>query len=91
MENVLLAHELVRNFHRDKGHPQLRAKVDLQRAYDTFLWESVLDCLKGMNLSETWIAWVRECKNTTSFAILINGSPSHFFLGKRGLRQVSVS
>lgn len=42
-ENILLAHELVRNFHRDKkGTPKFCAKLDIRKAYDSVPWDAVL-------------------------------------------------
>jgi hypothetical protein len=33
-ENVLLAQELVRNYHRKVGQPRCTMKIDLMKAYD---------------------------------------------------------
>jgi hypothetical protein len=33
-ENVLLAQEIVRNYHKDKGKPRCTLKIDLMKAYD---------------------------------------------------------
>jgi len=34
-ENILLAQELVFNYHREKGRPRCTIKVDLMKAYDS--------------------------------------------------------
>ena len=38
-------------------------------------------------LGEKWIGWVKWCLSTTSFSILVNGTPDGFFQNSRGLRQ----
>ncbi|KAK8482752.1 hypothetical protein V6N11_055088 [Hibiscus sabdariffa] len=43
IENILLAHGLVRNFHRDKGTPKFCAKLDIRKAYDSVPWDAVLN------------------------------------------------
>lgn len=47
----------------------------------------MITCLRRMNFPEAWIKWVEACISTTKFAVLVNGSPSAFFKGTRGLRQ----
>ncbi|XP_026433567.1 uncharacterized protein LOC113331007 [Papaver somniferum] len=34
--NILVSHELVRNYHRSNGTPRCAVKIDLKKAYDTY-------------------------------------------------------
>lgn len=34
MDNVLIAHKLVKNYHRKKGPPKCTLKIDLRKAFD---------------------------------------------------------
>lgn len=45
-DNILLAQELFRNYHRDKGSPRCAIKVDLKKAYDTVQWDFINNVLK---------------------------------------------
>ena len=44
-ENVLLAQELVRSYHKKKGKPRYTLKIDLMKAYDFVNWEFIIHCL----------------------------------------------
>lgn len=35
IDNILMVHELVRNYHRDSGPPRYVMKVDLRKAWDS--------------------------------------------------------
>ncbi|GJW73855.1 hypothetical protein Tco_0133225 [Tanacetum coccineum] len=37
-DNILLTHELMHNYHLDRGAPRCAFKVDIQKAYDTVDW-----------------------------------------------------
>lgn len=43
--------------------------------------------MNRINFSEIWIKWIRCCVKFTYKSILINGSPTQEFKGKRGLYQ----
>ena len=38
-DNVLLAQDLMRDYHKSNGRPRAAAKVDLMKAYDTVSWD----------------------------------------------------
>jgi hypothetical protein len=44
-KNVLLAQELVRNYHKKKGKPRCTLKINLMKAYDSVNWEFIIHCL----------------------------------------------
>lgn len=39
-DNVLLAHELLRNYHKTTGSSRYALKIDLKNAYDTVIWRA---------------------------------------------------
>ncbi|GJW63854.1 hypothetical protein Tco_0115738 [Tanacetum coccineum] len=86
-DNILLTHELMHNYHLDRGVARCAFKVDIQKAYDTVDWGFLKSVLIGFGFHEKMIAWIMECVSTTSFSINLNGSFHGHFKGKRGLRQ----
>lgn len=60
-ENILLAQELVRNYHKEKGIPRCAVKVDVMKAYDSIDWNFVLQCLHTIGAPGMYLDWVKEC------------------------------
>ncbi|GKD72686.1 sugar transport protein 13, partial [Tanacetum coccineum] len=73
-DNILLTHELMHNYHLDRGDPRCAFKVDIQKAYDTVDWNFLKAALTGFGFHEKMILWIMECVTTTSFSISLNGS-----------------
>jgi hypothetical protein len=62
-------------------------KIDLKKAYDCISWDYIrlvlLQC--GFGLPTT--NWIMGCITSATYAVLINGEPTDFFNGGRGIRQ----
>ncbi|XP_026459010.1 uncharacterized protein LOC113359627 [Papaver somniferum] len=86
-DNIMLAHELVRNYHWKNGPPRCALKIDLRKAYDTVSWEAIVLCLNKMGFPRIFIDWVYLCISSAKFVVLVNGSPYGYFSASRGLRQ----
>lgn len=86
-DNILLAQELMRGYHLNKGPPRCAFKVDIQKAYDTVSWSYMANILVHFGFHEKMINWIMQCISTAAFSININGQLHGFFKGKRGLRQ----
>lgn len=65
----------------------LAIKGDMEKAYDRVEWSFLLAVLRQFSFSSHWIQCVHQCISTTSFSILLNGSPYGYFSPSRGLRQ----
>ncbi|XP_055962303.1 uncharacterized protein LOC130015686 [Mercurialis annua] len=85
-DNILLAHELVRNYHRQNGR-SCAMKVDLQKAYDTVEWDFIEEVLLGLRFERRFIKLIMECIKSAKFSILVNGESCGYFQSARGLRQ----
>lgn len=76
------------DFKRKKGSRGARAiKLDLEKAYDLLDWEYIRGCLSQFGFSIDWYDCIMNCVSSTSFSMMINGSPYGHFSASRGIRQ----
>jgi hypothetical protein len=87
VENVLLAQEVVKNYHKNEGKLRCTIKVDLMKAYDSVDLEFVLQCLISLGAHLKFINWICECITSPRFFIALNSTLVGYFEGRRGLRQ----
>ena len=87
MENVLLASELVKSYHKPSVSARCAVKIDISKAFDSVQWPFLLSVLEAMNLPEKFILWIKKCIELASFSVQINGELAGYFNSKRGLRQ----
>lgn len=62
-------------------------KIDLSKAFDRVSGLYIKMLLIHLGLPLNFINQIMACITTPTFSVLINGSESHFFHSKRGLRQ----
>jgi hypothetical protein len=82
----LLAHELVRDFHNPMGS-RACMKIDLRKAFDSVNREFIYYMFHCLGFPYIWIEWIKECVSTSTFSVIIDGSPAGFSYTNRGIRQ----
>lgn len=87
VENLLLATEIVKDYHKEDVSPRCAMKIDIAKAFDSVHWPFLLNTLRALNLPEEFIHWIELCVCTASFSVQVNGELAGFFQSKRGLRQ----
>lgn len=87
MENVLLASELVKSYHKESVSARCAVKIDVSKAFDSVQWSFLLTVLEALNFPEKFIIWIKKCIELASFSIQVNGELAGYFNSKRGLRQ----
>jgi hypothetical protein len=61
--------------------------MDIEKAFDKMEWVFILSIMEKLGFHPTWINWIRLCISSSSFSIILNGSPFGSFPPERGLRQ----
>lgn len=79
MDNILLAHEIIRNYSRNSGKSKCTMKVDLKKAFDSISWDFLQECLINLNFPNKFMRWIMICVRTTFFFVMINGRLEGFF------------
>jgi len=87
IDNVLLAQELLHNYHRKDTSHRCAIKVDLLKAFDSVRWEYILDLLDLLGFPPRVVLWIQACISTPRFSVSINGEPQGFFASSKGIRQ----
>lgn len=87
VENLLLATEIVKDYHKEDISPRCAMKIDIAKAFDSVHWPFLLKTLKALNMPDDFIRWIELCVCTASFSVQVNGELAGFFQSKRGLRQ----
>ena len=84
---MLLASELVNEYHKASCSARCSIKFDISKAFDTVKWSFINSVLQAMGLPSQFVNWIRLCISTTSFSVSVNGSLEGFFTSARGIRQ----
>ena len=87
MENVLLASELIKDYHRDSVTPRCVMKIDISKAFDSVQWMFVLKSLRALGIHEKFIHWIKLFIASPSFLVQVNGDLAGYFQSSGGLRQ----
>lgn len=87
IENLILATELVKDYHKNSISRRCALKIDISKAFDSVQWTFLLKTLDAMNFSGKFIHWISLCITTASFSIQVNGELVEYFQSERGLRQ----
>ena len=86
--NVLLAYDLLCNYHRSARSADCALKIDLRKSYDSTHWDFVEEVFLGLGCPTRFTDGVMVCIRTCSFSLMINGSMQGYFAGERGFDKV---
>lgn len=87
MENLMLATELVKDYHKKDISARCCMKIDISKAFDSVQWPFLLNTLQALGFPGKFIHWINLCISTASFSVQVNGELAGYFQSTRGLRQ----
>lgn len=87
IENVLLASELVKDYHCEDTSPRCAMQIDISKAFDSVQWSFLQNTLTAMEFPTKFIKWISLCITSPSFSVQVNGELAGYFQSNRGLKQ----
>jgi len=51
-------------------------KIDFEKAYDSITWNFMYYMMTRMGFFEKWVHWIKECLESSTISILVNGIPT---------------
>lgn len=87
IESLLLATELVKDYHKDSISRRCFLKIDISKAFDSVQWSFLLKNLEAMNFPSKFIHWIKLCITTASFSVQANGELAGYFQSEWRLKQ----
>lgn len=86
-DSYTMASEIIAAWRRT-SKPGFLWKVDFSKAYNSMSWGFLWHSLRLRGFPPTWIIWMKRCISTSSFSVLVNGSPAGGWVQlQRGVRQ----
>ena len=87
LENVILATEIVKDYHKPSITSRSAMKMDISKAFDTVSWSFIENTLRAMDYPDLFVTWIMKCISTAAFSVSVNGELEGFFGSSRGIRQ----
>lgn len=86
-ENVLLATNLVKDYHKPQVSSRSAIKLDISKAFDIVKWSFIEVVLRATHIPDMFVTWIMKCIRTAAFFVSINGELEVFFSSIRGIHQ----
>ncbi|XP_075101661.1 uncharacterized protein LOC142177098 [Nicotiana tabacum] len=87
LDNVIVAHELVKGYSHKGVSPRCMVKVDIRKAYDSVNWGFLKMLLLEYGIPLKVVELIMTHVFTVSYSLFINGGLTPIFQAKKGLRK----
>ena len=80
-DNILISHEIMHFLSESHNSttPYMALKLDMEKAYDRVEWSFLFGLSRLLGFREKWLEWIFTCLSTTSFSVILNGTPFRLF------------
>ena len=65
VENLLLATEIVKDYHKEDVSARYAMKIDIAKAFDSVHWPFLLNTPRALNMPEEFVHWIKLCVCTS--------------------------
>jgi hypothetical protein len=86
LDNIIQAHEIIHTLKIQRRGGMI-IQLDLAKAYDKIRWHYMAKTMEYFGFNHHWINWIITLVSTTSFLLLLNGTPAKPFYPSRGIKQ----
>ncbi|XP_020258895.1 uncharacterized protein LOC109835329 [Asparagus officinalis] len=77
--DILLTHELVKNYNTKHISPRVMLNIDIKKAFDIISWKFLKEMLIGLGFLDAIIKWIMACITSPKYSIALNGSLHGYF------------
>ena len=86
INNIIQAHKVFHSLTINRKAGMIM-QLDIAKAYDKLSWNYIRKLLIAFGFDHSWVRWILALVTSSSFSILVNGSPLEIFSPSRGLRK----
>ncbi|XP_060181944.1 uncharacterized protein LOC132611538 [Lycium barbarum] len=87
LDNVVVAHEIVKSYSYKNVSPRCLIKIDIRKAYDSVEWSFLQMVLHEFGFPIKIVSLIMECVTIVQYSLILNGGLTPQFQAKKGLRQ----
>lgn len=80
-DNILLAHELIKGYHRRTISSRCAIKAAIMKAFDSVSWDFLLNALRAIEVAEQFVLWIAACITGAHYFTIINGGLEGYIAG----------
>jgi hypothetical protein len=88
-DNVVVVFETLNSLRtrRSGKKAYMALKLDMSKAYDRVEWRFLELIMHKLGFANNWVNLIKECIQSVTYSVLIDGEPTGFIRPSRGLRQ----
>lgn len=86
-ENIVLAHDMAHDIHKQGKDGNAILKLDMSKAYDRISWTFLIRAMRAFGFCEQWCDLVYRCISNSWYSIFLENKMYGYFKSSCGVRQ----